>query len=386
MPLELGESWPAWHPDARRASWTQEGFTQEVLAVLGRHSPGAVARARTEAQSALSYRGRFVFPLLGVEGTGRHVAWLYPAEVVIALAQIPRQGLGPRAAAEIVRDVARTLEDVEHPGPSPEHVLIDQTGTVRVAHFVGPFPGDVWHPPNGGGADADRVFRLGLLLAWLLGTTVDEPAGAVEHEATVRRVLLNAMSAPGAPFDETYRELVRDLLAWDPRDRPSFENVVHRLDGVVHACGGARLEEAVSLGFVTWLMPHRAVDGQLEMELADLEDVDATMESSLTRTLDGEPDDDEDVDDDPTVDSELGVVPVNDRTPTSAIEFGSLPIEVGPPPEAVRRRPTLPPGFLGNQRAPTPVPEPHRPPAWLTYLGAGLVAAAITLLSWLLFA
>ena len=148
--MELGERWSAWHADVRQAAWEQEGCEQDVLAVLGPHAPGAVQQAREAAARAMSHRGRHVLPLLGVEGTGREVAWLYPMEVVASLARIPRGVLGRKGALEVLQALARTLGDLPHPGPTPECVLLDGRGTVRVAGFVGPWElTPDWAPPPG---------------------------------------------------------------------------------------------------------------------------------------------------------------------------------------------------------------------------------------------
>ncbi|MCA9566445.1 MAG: hypothetical protein KC656_01325 [Myxococcales bacterium] len=388
MALELGESWPAWHPDVRRASWSNQGVEQDVLAVLGPHVPGAVRAARDGAADAMSYRGKHVLPLLAVEPTGREVAWVYPAEVLVAVGRLPDGALGPRAVAEIVRDVARTLEDLPHPGPALDDVLLDQRGTVRLAGFVGP-----WTPPAGyvapgsGVPGADQVYRLGALLAELLGTPMHQAPGAVQHEGQIRRALINAMSIPDVVFPEPYRDLLRDLLAWDPRDRPTARQAVRSLTEVARTTGGPTLAEVVRDRFPSWLAPHRRQAPSLE-ELADLPEPehDATMEVEPSRTLDGEGElGDLREEDDPTVDSELGVAPGSDRTPTSAIEHGSLPLRVGPPAEAVRRTPRLPEGFIGTPRRPPVAPAPADPPSWLTWLGVVLLACALGMSLWLLF-
>lgn len=391
MTLELGESWPAWHPDVRRATWTMQGVETPVLVVLGPHRPGAVAHARRDAGRATALRGKHVLPLLGVEATGREVAWLYPYEVSIALSRLPAGDLSAKAIAEIVRDVARTLVDQPHPGPLPEHVLLDGSGTVRLAHFVGPWePTKTWRAPTqpavSGGED---VYRLGLFTASLLGTTPVEIEGALAHDAFLRTVLAFGLERGGDVGELV--DLLRDLLAWDPRDRPSLPDVVRRMDDIARCAVGAGLFETTSTQFSSWLMPYRSQPVTTDQGLFDLSgDAYETMERTphQAQTLDGESIlADLSDEDDPTVDSELGVVAVSDRTPSSIIEFGSLPLRVGPPPGAVRRRPSLPPGFIG---APTSslrsdVDSSPEPPAWLNWLAVLLVVLALGLSIGLLF-
>lgn len=393
MTLELGESWPAWQPDVRRATWTMQGVETPVLVVLGPHRPGAVAAARREAAQATSLRGKHVLPLLGVEATGREVAWLYPYEVSIALSRLPERELTAKAIAEIVRDVARTVVDQPHPGPLPEHVLLDGSGTVRLAHFVGPWEvPPAWRAPSqpavNGGED---VYRLGLFTASLLGATPVELDGALAHDAFVRGVLALGLERGGDVGDLV--DLLRDLLAWDPRDRPPLPEVVRRMNEIARGAMGAGLAEITSTRFSSWLQPYRSQQDAADDGLFDLSsDAYETMEHTphRARTLDGEnilgdlTDEDE-----PTVDSELGVVATTDRTPSSVIEFGSLPLRVGPPPGAVRRRPSLPPGFIGApDKTDTPrAPEapPAAPPAWLNGLAMVLLGLAIGMSVWLLF-
>lgn len=395
--LELGERWSAWHPDVRRARWEQEGFGQDVLVVLGPHAPGAVLQARNAACDAMSYRGRHVLPLLGVEATGRKVAWLYPLEVVVSLRRIPRGGLGHRGALEVVLALARTLGDLPHPGPSPDHVLIDDRGTVRIAGFVGPWATeDAWSAPRsrlpGSDSWAETAYQVGLLYAWLLGTSVPPAHDAEEHAHLVRRALIDVLSAPGAPISDAQRQLFSDLLAWDPRDRPTAREVVQRAQQGLRSGGGPSITELVTEQFSTWLQPHRRAPAPAPEPGDFTLDVDHTQEAPRSvRTLDGEgrlPEIPEE--DDPTVDSELGIVPGSDRTPTSAIEFGSLPLRVGPPAEAARVRPRLPDGFLGSEETRTlreeraDLPDPADPPPWLTWLGVVLLGLAVGMLVWLL--
>lgn len=390
MTLELGESWPAWHPDVRRATWTMQGVETPVLVVLGPHLPGAVAHARREAASATALRGKHVLPLLGVEATGREVAWLYPFEVSIALSRIPAGDLDPKAIAEIVRDVARTLVDQPHPGPLPDQVLLDGSGTVRIAHFVGPWePSAAWRAPTQPAVTGgEAVYRLGLFTASLLGTKPVEIDGALAHDAFLRGVLAFGLEEGGDVGELV--DLLRDLLAWDPRDRPPLTEVVRRMGDIARSAVGGGLAKTTSAKFSSWLMPYRSQPEAVDQGLFDLAgDAYETMERTphRARTLDGEnilgdlSDEDE-----PTVDSELGIVSMGDRTPSSIIEFGSLPLRVGPPPGAVRRRPSLPPGFIGAPATePTEVESPPETPAWLDWVAILFILLAVGLTIALLY-
>jgi hypothetical protein len=389
MPLDLGESWPAWHPDVRRADWTVDGIASPVLALLAPHVPGAVQAAREAAAPALALRGKHVLPLLAVEGTGREVAWIYPFEVVVALAQLPPDALGCKAAATVVRDVANTVARTPHPGPLPDQVLLDASGAVRIAHFAGPWtPGVAWQAPRQPAVPAaDTVYRLGLLLGSLLGTEPEVVPNALAHEAFVRRMLDQARQAPGAEAEDALFDVLRDALAWDPRDRPTVPALIDALDAIVRRSGGLSLAATTAASFASWLVPHRG--GSLHEELADFNSgaYDTVEVGRGQRTLDGEDVLDElDDDDDPTVDSELGVVAGSDRTPVSVVEFGSLPLRVGPPPEGVKPRPRLPDGFIGASASPSGPGDDTGPPSWLGWVSVILVLAALGLTTWLLLA
>ncbi len=367
MRLEVGEPWPAWHPDIRRARWTEGGLEQDVFAWFG---SGDVVEARREAHRAMSYRGKHVMPLLAVERIEQRIAWIYPFDPVIAVGAIPGGSLGPRAVAEVLGQVVRALEGRAHPGPSVEHVVVDPSGTVRVAGFAGPWEVPPrYEAPGRGSPESAAAYRLGIFLATLLGSEFPPASTALEHETAVRRALITAMSASGTLFPESYRDLLRDLLAWDPRDRPVWAALGHRIEQVVESTPGPRLEQRVRDNFANWM------GSWSEPALLDVD----PFQRESTQEIDLEQLGDLHEEDEPTVDSELGTV--CDRTPTSNIEFGSLPLRVGPPAEAMRRRPRLPEGFLG---APVVEPVEPTPPRWLTALGIFLLCSAVGMALWLL--
>jgi hypothetical protein len=475
--LDLTETWQPWHPSVRRGTWTTESGPVEVLAVLAPHTPSGVDRARNRAKAVLGTRAPGVLPLLAIAPHGRRIAFIYEAVEAIAIANLTGdRSVGHRAAAELVRQLATLLSDPAlptHPGPEPEDVLLCADATIRVANFVQPFPAMAPpRPPGSSGPDAALVYRLGALLAFLLGGPIPQSSTPEAHEAAVRRAQIRAMSRPGAVFSEAYGNWLRAMLAWDPIERPPLSRVIAGLDDLIATTAGPSLEETCDAHYDTWVgalqrgfvrdsdpradafepeplgdfdqpestieatpaavrrtpppevgwdeaddletqpsvRPPPGLEGLTPLEpadaLADLAEDDPTEDSDIRqthptragrRTL-GEEHvlGDLDVEDEPTVDSELGITPELENTPPSIIERGSIPVSVGPPAEVAANRPSLPAGFLGGEvthtvsaATPTPtpasVPEPDEVwPTWMVALAIALVAIATVLGGWLL--
>ena len=361
--------------------------------------------------------------------------------------------MGHRAAAELLRQLATLLADASlptHPGPEPEDILLCEDATIRIANFVQPFAAMAPpRPPGSSSPESALVYRLGALLAFLLGGPIPQSSTAEAHEAAVRRAQIRAMSRPGAVFSEAYGNWLRAMLAWDPIERPPLSRVIAGLEELVATTAGPSLQEECEAHYDAWIAElqrgfSRDAEGFVPEPLSDFRRPESTLEATpaavpRTHGTDwGDPDDDVqtlpsierppgfeltpletppiidldedeptedsdiqqshpqragrrtlgeehvlgdlDVEDDPTVDSELGVTPEAESTPPSIIERGSIPVSVGPPAEVAANRPQLPVGFLGGEvthtmtsATPAPVRRPPRGsgPRWSRRSGGG---------------
>lgn len=402
MTLLLGDTWPAWHPTARRGTLEGDGETRDVLALMAPFQPSGVARAREAAATALTVRGPDVLELLDIRAENNRIAWIHAGFDGIALSRLPEDHrVGPRAATELLLRVARVMAaHEEHPGAEADDVLVDLLGDVRVAGFARPFPtSPAYRAPGAGDREAVVAYRLGVLFAELLGAPVQAGGDPDSHEAAVRRAWIGAMAASGAALTERHGDWLRTLLAFHPDDRPPLSRIVAGLAELAEGSSGPSWAEACGKHYQRWLtaafgddpdettLPH-------EWDADDLGPADATVEAvTLRRPLDEPILGDLSAEDDPTVDSELGQAPRLPNTPP-AVERGSIPVAVGPPPEEAAKRPTLPldlfeetvPGAPSD--ATTVIRNPEgagAEPPWLRVAAVVLVGLAVGLIVWLLF-
>ena len=397
MTLHIGESWPAWHALARRAVWIRGDRSLDVLLFLSAQPVPDVDALRLEAQDALRIRSEGVLPLLGVEPVGEGAAWIYPFKEYVSPAFFTRTHFGHRAAAELVRDVASVVATHAHPGPQIEDLLLDASGNTHVANFVGPLrPSDPI--PGAHDQEAAAVYRLGALLAQLLAGPFRPGVSATTHDAAVRRAVIRAMSRPGAVFSDHYADWLGGMLAWAPGERPPLSRVADGLNELVETSGGPTLAATVRADFGDWMLLARRQNATTEESMPtqrpqgtqpDPEYAGRTTLAHDRITMEIG------LDDEHTMESEFPD-PV-ERTPPSVLERGTIPVEVGPPAEAVRvRRPTLPPGFLDPQAGDTLPALPPRqsrpaitelppPPSWWLPMGALLTGIALLLAGWLVF-
>lgn len=401
--LDIGDPWLAWHSLVRRATWRREGGDVEVLVFLGVQPVEDPAEVRAEAEPAIALRDPSVLPLLAVEPIGEGVGWVYPFSDVVSPCFFAKPLLGHRAAAEVVARVAKVVDTHAHPGPNIEDVLLDRQGRVLLANFVGPLPTSAL-APGGDEGEAAVVYRLGALLATLLAGAVKAGSTASSHDAAVRRTIIRAMSMPGAVFSDRYASWLQGMLAWDPDARPPLSRVPQALEELASASGGLPLKAVVARDFDRWITAAEHVQnvGLGDPSLAASATSHPTFDPEYAgrTTLAKETPAEIPYVDEPTVESEL-IDPV-ERTPPSVLERGTIPVEVGPPVEAIRRRPpTLPPGFLdprsgdtqpaAQQRAERPealpTPEPTTPgaPGWVLPIAALLTGTAVVLALWLVF-
>jgi hypothetical protein len=354
--LVLDGACPEW-TDAARRGW--RGGAEPVVGIRGpEDSAAAFDRAHAAAEPWIGRTGDGLVPLVDLVVIDERSIWVYPRTHTLAVAHLkgPDEAdlLPARAAAELVSRVASILVGLgaEHPGPEPGDVVLSPTGDVRVLGFVGPFPPtpEARAPLGATGASA-QVYRLGILLARLLTggapTMGEDPAS---HQTRIRRLTSRAMSRPGLPLPERYREWLLGMLAWEPEHRPPLSAIPAGLSEAGVEANGPGLREwcadqvAARIALLH-LTPDPAEDLAID-ELPSLtsEETPALRDFAIGHTSprmawgDAPP-----TDDDPTAESEAGPAfggEVNVQVGVQ-IEAGSIPVLVGPPPEAQRGKPRL---------------------------------------------
>jgi len=334
LSLSLFRSAPAFGSNAHRGRWDD----RDVLAYLGPTVEGAVASSRQRATSFLNRQAAGMWPLLGVESFEGRAAWLYPSHDGLSAAALVVRPPPMRVCLELARHVLRVLRALAaagtpHPGPLPEDVLLSPNGQVHLTGFVGPSstapnraaPGSVESD------DAALAYRFGVFACELLGSTVPVHGKHDDEQRKLqRRVAIRIMSRPGPVLDEGARnELIR-CLSFEPEARPSLDGV----DAALTRGAEVLLRQA---DLVTWTrkgvpeglaLTHASARSTLELPARDL----------LTDAGEGE---DGFTDDDVTAVS-AGSTPGTYRR----LEFGSIPVTVGPPPEVARMRPSIPPDLF----------------------------------------
>ena len=384
--LVLSGPRPAWQGAAHDGMLTlPSGEKQPVTVLLGPRSVAgdALGRARKSSRVAMTLRHPGVVRLIQVVEHEGRIAWCYERVDGIGLVHITSRedagGLSARAAAELVAQAAEVLlalggPGLHHPGPEPSDLLIQADGHVRILGFAGPFPPDPsMRPPHPDQIEPGAVYRLGVLLAALLGVTPPAPAtDAGAHEVLVRRALIRAMSRPGPVLSDRYGQWIRHMLAWAPAERPPLSAVPAGLRSVGWATGGQGLTEwaqqaVPELGAVATSRARSTPEVVLD-DTSDPGVLRALAEPgpppprprpdpvTAEQTPVGPHSEDEelvversedDVTQEATWDPEEGMrVRTSARRPPE-----SMPVDIGPPATAMKKRPpTLPPGFLQGQQ------------------------------------
>lgn len=438
--LQVLGPYDAWHGAAYRGSLSLGGDVRAVLLLLGPEGAAgdALNRARAAAATTLAVRGEGVLPLLGVERCGSRVAWVYEHVDALGLGHsVGSEGnalLSTRAAAEVVARVAETLvrlgvEGHRNRGPEPTDLLLDPRGRLWVTGFAGPFPSPPsMRAPRGEEGEAAVVYRLGVLLAHLVSGVA--PSAASErsaHAALIRRALIRAMARPGPVLTERYGDWLRGMLAWEPTERPPLSTVPDGLRKVADSTGGETLAEWAAANVTrlarvaetagetdraTRPAPRPTVteepsEGPTTEEVGaappprrvpvtpPITPVSSTGPAELDAFVSGNS---ETMDDDPTQEAASLVPTLLARAlvppARPVVPAASIPVRVGPPPEAIREPPRLPSGFLDPGTDVGEEEEPSGPPAWarvlllLMWLAAigFLLSAAVVLAAYLVFA
>jgi hypothetical protein len=383
-----------WNDGVRSARYSvRPGEPVPVAVVLGPEVDGeALERWRERGAPWIGRRTSGVLSLLGVERAGRRTAWVYEDCDGVSVGAAIAAGLGPlplRVAAQLVARCAEILEPLAaegriHPGPDADDVLVLARGDVLLAGFVGPYARSPIHRAPGGVEDTSAVvWRLGVLLAALLtGARPTPAADRVAHDLVIRRMLIRIMSRPGPMFPERYRDWLVGMLSWDAEARPLLSRVAPGLRELAAVLpspdlpdwAGRRIPELRGRAPTEPLSPiERPLDkGSTEVAPAL---PDPTEETTLPDTPD---------EDDVTAVSSDGDPPLRWSPPP---EHGTIPVHVGPPPEAVPRLTRLPDELF---RTPAPVERTEsterteilvdRRPPWIAMTLAMLLLALATVL------
>lgn len=294
------------------AAWDE--VKQRAEPFVGREAPGVLAL-------------RDVVRLEGRIGFGYDV----PEGASVAALTRTRPVIPAPTAAQLLARVVQTLVDLGpraflHPGPTSDDVLVDLSGRVKVAGFIGE-RGDVEASEGG------LVRRLGHLLAtWLSGRTWVAATTPASHEALLRRLLLDVAARPGATFEPAYRKLLRRMVAWNAAERPSLGEVLDVLRSVAAGPVGEPLERWARHGWRMLDRPPEPVRYTLD-PTEPTEDVQGPGAMAVDRPTQPTEDDDlfgVDRGDDDTALSQPG------QAPGAVVEQGAIPVGVGPPAEAVR--------------------------------------------------
>lgn len=426
--LHLLGPYDAWHGAAHRGRLVQrDGTTREVRVLLGPEttSADAVQRARDNAAFALRLRHPAVVPLLDVRQFAERIAWVYDTVDGVGLGHTLGRGedalLSTRAVAEVIARVAEVLLEIgpeafSHSGPEAADLILDAAGRLWIAGFASPFPrSPAMRAPMGDEGEAAAVYRLGVLLAHLVsGSAPGLASDRGAHAAVIRRALIRAMSRPGPVLSERYGDWLRGLLAWEPTERPALSTVPAGLRGVAEGTAGPDLaqwaarrveplrrqveraaEERRGGGEGT-VLGRSALERGLEGDEIDSEAmhrrvaIPPSVPPAEDRSALPEKDDDT-VADEPT--QEAGDEPevVDSKPPIRVTSLLPIPVQVGPPPEAVRTRPSLPPGFLDDGTDPNaPVSRLRNPffnprVLWMAGVMLGLVAVALLVINLVLW-
>lgn len=370
--LEWAGEAPWWCPNARVAMLRG----RRVLALPGGRVPAPNEPLRAPG----------VLALAGVEERDGEAWWVYPdVHAVSLLAGLSLRGsasLSVLASLEILECVARVFVGVgargwEHPGPRPADLLVDVRGELLVAGFGGPRSRiAAQHAPGPGRSSSTLVFRLGVLLAELICGEVPGAPGTQEHHPTyLRRVQVRLNAAPGGPAPDGVQVLVLSMLAWEPEARPLLESLPARFEALSVGAQGPDLAMWAVRQVPALLMAVQLEDGDERTEVFH----DGAVGDAAGRDFAHLPDDDlTDFGSEPAA-TEISDIP----RPAAVVSVrgAPIPVGVGPPPQAIKRAPKLPEGFLTGNSLHVEVLEPppqrqlqHR---GLWYVGWALAAACL---------
>ncbi|MDP2315283.1 MAG: hypothetical protein Q8P41_20460, partial [Pseudomonadota bacterium] len=246
--LKLTGVYEAWSRNVRQGRLTRVNGTEAAVLVRVEEdlaaTPEILTRLREDARLLGRLQHESVLRIEHVSAIAGKVGVVYEGFECASAARILRvlrarnQVLPARAAVEAAAAVGLALDEalrivdgdraVHHPAPSPEEVLVDTAGRVKLSGFRVSRPGDPvvappkgYAAPEGGAAPAAATYLVGALLVELLSGE-SPPEAAVEperHEAAVRRALIRVLARPGDTPGEPVVAAIRQALAHDPAIR-----------------------------------------------------------------------------------------------------------------------------------------------------------------------
>lgn len=306
-----------------------------VQIALDTASTEALAQAQRAAAPVMALHHPGILPLQMVISLDGRVAWVYPRVEGVGLHRILEEegSLSARAAAEVVVRVAALALELQGPAiigfvPRLEELILDVKGHLWVAGLVGPAesPPPV---PNHGNHEADLVFRLGALLVNLLtGSRFALAPDRETHTVALRRALLRAMDRPGPVLTERYADWLRGMLAWTPAERPSLYAMVEGLQRAGDATGGEDLADWADV-WVAELLGEPGKTVHFHQVVPDEDSADTANDESTKEAV---------VLDDPGGSGSRPAIVLANRE--------VLPVFIGPPPEAMSHRVSLPADIL----------------------------------------
>lgn len=363
-----------WQPAAHRGRLKLPGEpTRRVVAILGPEETTALLPRRQAAARWVGRQEDGVVELLQVTELHGRPAWVYAHREALGLGHfVGGMALPLSVCADIVARVAEILlalgpDGLRHPGPEPSDILVTAEGEVALISFTSPFPpSPALREPHGQTDSAALVYRLGILLAALICSNM--PRGAADpaaHEAMVHRILVRAMGRPGEGLPVRLRDWLTGMLAWSPEDRPALSRLPEGLREVALTCDGPPLDQWAASRVPRLLA---AVAARRDPARFDpYEPLDpARPEARPPLQIRPPGDSPTFTADDPTVET------VRPQRPSLPPEPAVMPVMVGPPPEAARQQPSLPPGFLETR--PPEAPSSRR-------LVSPLLVAALLLIA-----
>lgn len=228
--------------------------------------------SKVDGQPAWVYEGFQAVSLARALSVANANREFLPARAAVEAVERASQGI--RAALTQGQNIQGSPGPVIHLGPAPSELLVDSTGSLRVAGFsieVEGAPGlraPSGYAPFKPGTPAQRaVYGLGALLVHLLGGERPGTAGddSRRQSAVIRRAVIRVLSRPGEAVPDSMTDLIRSVLAFEPEDRPPLSELQDVL--------ASAAEQFRSAGLRTWA-PDR-VPGLLKQAELGYPDPDA---------------------------------------------------------------------------------------------------------------
>jgi hypothetical protein len=204
--------------------------------------------SKVDGQPAWVYEGFQAVSLARALDVANANKEFLPARAAVEAVERASQGI--RAALTQGQNIQGSPGPVIHLGPAPSELLVDSTGSLRVAGFsieVEGAPGlraPSGYAPFKPGTPAQRaVYGLGALLVHLLGGERPGTAGDDERRqsAVIRRAVIRVLSRPGEAVPDTMTDLIRSVLAFEPEDRPTLSELQDVLVSAAEQFGSAGL-------------------------------------------------------------------------------------------------------------------------------------------------